>query len=802
MRHDPGISYLCGPKALRNVLETLGATPAAIAVVDAARSGEHGFSLAQLGELAEQAGVAHRLIRREPGEPIPVPSVINWKLSHYAAVVGKTEGGRYKVQDPTFGGDLEVSEAAIDEEGSGFFLVPARTGKGDREDLRLAWREATPGEAQETYGMGFPSSYILGAVTPADFLSGVFGDSENALWNPSQTVECTTCGSISSGGMPVPDAHAMEVSLNLKDTPVGYAPPVGPPRTSDCPTTSARRWSRTGRPPTRSRSTSDRNGRSTSSRTCSTIPGIRASACRATFPVAGRSPHTQIFNDATGAFDPEKQTGAVLLRTPATGMATSYTLTGTDGSQLVYAQNDGSTSLSAYRRLFLTSIVDPQGNALTLNYDASLPTPDAGADGGPSGFGSAAFFPRLSSITDPAGTTTTTFAYGLSATPLLVTEITDAFGQSASITYDTNGRLSSIQDVMGLTSTVTYDDGNTPPRPTFIKQLTTPYGNTTFDYGETNNGSAVVTRWLETTDALGQTERLEFMEQAPGIPAVDETDANLPLPSGMPLSFGTSYMIYRNSFFWNKHIYKAYGTGTGKDYSKAELVHWLHTNNGLYVAPTIESVRHPLEHRTWYQYTPGQTNSIDEGPPSTYLGAPTTTARVLDDGSTQLTTATRNGLGKPLLVTDTLGRQTRLTYGANSTDLLLVQQKVSSSGFGVLGAYTYNAQHEPLTYTDAAGETTRYAYNATGQLLTVTDALGHVRTVGYDGSGRLSKLIDATNQPVLTLSYDSANRVATRTDSVGYTLSYGYDNFDRVTQVTYPDKTTRNTFTRTSISRR
>ena len=593
--------------------------------------------------------------------------------------------------------------------------------------------------------------------------------------------------------MPVPDAHAMEVSLNLKDTPVGYAPPVGPPAYIRLSYNQREAVEPYGPP---SNPVSFNVGPQWTLNVLSYVlddpknPGVGVSRY---VPGGGAVAAYTDFNNATGAFDPEKQTGAVLVRTPATGMATSYTLTGTDGSQLVYAQNDGSTSLSAYRRLFLTSIVDPQGNALTLNYDTSLltpVTPDAGADGGPSGYGSAAFFPRLSSIKDPAGTTTTTFTYGLSATPLLVTAITDAFGRSASIAYDTNGRLSSIQDVMGLTSTVTYDDGNTPPRPTFIKQLTTPYGNTTFNYGETDDGSAVVTRWLETTDALGQTERLEFMEQAPGIPAVDETGANLPLPSGMPLSFGTSYMIYRNSFFWNKHIYKTYGTGTGKDYSKAELVHWLHTNNGLYVAPTIESVRHPLEHRTWYQYTPGQTNSIDEGPPSTYLGAPTTTARVLDDGSTQLTTTTRNGLGKPLLVTDTLGRQTRLTYGANNTDLLLLQQKVSSSGFGALGAYTYNAQHEPLTYTDAAGETTRYTYNAAGQLLTVTDALGRVRTVGYDGLGRVSKLIDANNQPVLTLSYDSANRVATRTDSVDYTLSYGYDNFDRVTQVTYPDKTT------------
>jgi RHS repeat-associated protein len=790
MRHDPGVSYLCGPKALGNVLETLGASPAAVALAEAARSGEHGFSLAQLGELADRAGLAHRLVHREPGQPVPVPSVINWKVSHYAAIVGKIGTDRYKIMDPTFGEDLEISEAAIDEEGSGFFLVPARAGEGDHDDLRLAWREATPGEAQKTYGMGFPSSYVLGAVTGADFRSGVFGADEDALWNPSQTVECTTCGNISSGGMPVPDAHAMEVSLNLNDTPVGYAPPVGPPAYIRLSYNQREAVEPYGPP---SNPVSFNVGPQWTLNVLSYVlddpesPGVGVSRY---VPGGGAVSGYTDYSYSTGAFDPEKQTGATLVRAPATGMATSYTLTGTDGSRLVYAQNDGSTSAATYRRLFLTSIVDPQGNALTLNYDTTLPAPDAGADGGPSGFGSAAFYPRLSSITDPTGTTTTAFTYGLSATPLLVTQIMDAFGRSASIAYDTNGRLSSIEDVMGLTSTVAYDDGNSPPRPTFIKQLTTPYGNTTFNYGETNSGSAVVTRWLETTDPLGQTERLEFMEQAPGIPGADETGASLPLPSGMPLTFGTGYMIYRNSFFWNKHIYKTYGTGTGKDYTKAELVHWLHTNNGQYVAPTIESVRHPLEHRTWYQYTPGQSNSIDEGPSSTYLGAPTTTARVLDDGSTQLTSTTRNRLGKPLLVTDALGRQTEVTYGADGTDLLVVRQKISGAGFGLLGAYTYNGQHEPLTYTDASGETTRYGYNPAGQLLTVTDTLGHVRTVAYDGSGRVSKLIDANNQPVVTLAYDSANRVATRTDSVGYTLSYAYDNFDRVTQVTYPDKTT------------
>jgi RHS repeat-associated protein len=786
MSHNPGISYLCGPKALENVLHVLGAAPEAIATVESARSSEHGFTLAELGALAGRAGLAHRLVHRAPGDPIPVPSVINWRVSHYAAIVGKTERGTYQIKDPTFGGDLEISETAIDEEGSGFYLVPLRAGP-EGNDARVAWRDATPDEARAAFGMGFPGSYLLGAVTPADLLSDLFKGADS-LWNSAASLIPTFSG---CNGMCVPNATAMEVSLNVRDTPVGYAPPVGPPAFVRL-TYNQREAVEPYGPP--SNPVSFNVGPQWTLNVLSYVldnplsPGATVSRY---VPGGGAVSAYTDYSATTGAFDPEKQTGAVLSRTPATGMATSYTLTGTDGSQLVYATNDGSTGASTYRRLFLTSIKDPQGNALTLTYDTSVTNPDAGVDGGPPSTGSATFLPRLTTITDPNGVAAVTFTYGLDATPLLVTKITDGFGRFAQIAYDAEGRLSSITDVLGITSTVAYDDGNTPPRPTFVKQLTTPYGITSFNYGETNSGSAVVSRWLETTDPLGHTERMEFMESAPGIPSSDETGANLALPAGMPLApaGAVPYLIYRNTFFWNKHIYAQYGTGVGKDYTKAELVHWLHTNNGQYVAPTLESIRHPLEHRVWYEYTPSQTNSIDEGPPYSYLGAPTTTARVLDDGSTQLTSTTRNRLGKPLVVTDAVGRQTQFSYAANGIDLTTVQHPKSPTDVETLASYTYNAQHERTSYTDAAGQTTQFAYNGAGQLQSVTDALGNLQTVVYDAQSHVSKLLDANNLPLVTLTYDDANRVATRSDAVGYKVSYQYDAFDRTTKVTYPDGT-------------
>lgn len=69
--------------------------------------------------------------------------------------------------------------------------------------------------------------------------------------------------------------------------------------------------------------------------------------------------------------------------------------------------------------MFLSQIIDPQGNALTLNYDGQQ---------------------RLVSLTDATGRQTA-FSYELANRPLLITKITDPFGRSATLSYDASFRL-------------------------------------------------------------------------------------------------------------------------------------------------------------------------------------------------------------------------------------------------------------------------------------------------------------------------------------------------------------------------
>jgi YD repeat-containing protein len=147
-----------------------------------------------------------------------------------------------------------------------------------------------------------------------------------------------------------------------------------------------------------------------------------------------------------------------------------------DGSVHRYAQPNG--ALSAPRKIFLTAIVDPQGNQVQLTYDSNL---------------------RLVAIRDAIGQVTT-LSYTLAGDLLKVTRVTDPFGRYASFDYDASGRLSRITDVIGIETSFTYGAGD------FVESMTTPYGTTRFRAAEEGRR-----RWIEATDPLGGRERLEYV---------------------------------------------------------------------------------------------------------------------------------------------------------------------------------------------------------------------------------------------------------------------------------------------------
>ncbi|HEY9025068.1 MAG TPA: RHS repeat protein, partial [Burkholderiaceae bacterium] len=704
MDNDPGVAYLCGPNALRRIaLLDKPANSADVKLLEGYRSGPQGVSLAEVGALARKAHVALKPAYRLGDAAVPVPSVVHWKVSHYAAIVGQ-DGQRYHLQDPTFGTDLWITRDALDKESSGYFLVPGK--------LPAGWREVTAAEADAVHGMGYTQAGDPNATRPDD---------------PKTKPPCE------NGGMCAYNAHDMNVSLNIVDTPVGYTPAVGP--SVKVTLVYNQREARQPAVPTfgnfGTKWTSNWLGYVVD------VPG-RPGVNVMSYVRGGGAYDEAGYAASTGRFLPEASNYSVLRLVSASPI--QYERSFRDGSREVYATSDGAAAYP--RRVFLTQVIDPQGNAATLAYDASK---------------------RLTTITDAVGRVTK-FAYANASFPLQVTKITDPFGRFATITYDAVGRLQSIKDVLGLTSSMTYDSG------AFITKLTTPYGSSTFAYSESGPD-----RTLDFTDPLGFTEHLESKQSAPGMPYSD--------PRGMPAGMDNDnqYLYYRNSFFWDKH---AYSIAAG-DYTKAKVQHWYHDlANFNDSSAAMASTQNPLEGRIWWR-TPN-----DSGLVSGTYNQPRQIGRVLDDGTSQVTNIVYNRVGNVAAVTDPAGRTTRYDYAPNGIDILAIRQRSPSGAWITTAQYTYNAQHRPLTFTAASGQVTQYGYNAAGQLTSEVDALGHATSYEYDALGQLTRAVNANGNTAASYTYDGFGRIATRTDSAGHAVGYAYDAMDRPTVVTYPDATT------------
>jgi RHS repeat-associated protein len=551
---------------------------------------------------------------------------------------------------------------------------------------------------------------------------------------------CDCGGGGGGAGMASYQVHLLEVSLHLFDTPVGYTPAVGPPvlfrldynqRESTQPQTFL--YSNLGQ-----RWTFD------------WISYVKddpanANASVTVFRRGGGEDVFTGFNAGTGAFAQNTRERLQLVRTGASPI--TYELRRPDGSRDVFTQSDASTVYP--RRVFMTESYDPQGNALTFTYDAQL---------------------RLQGVTDAVGQVTT-LTYGLPQDIWKITAITDPFGRTATMTYDAAGRLARVTDVIQLWSQFTYaTDG-------FITSLSTPYGTSRFTKTDTGPD-----RRVDMTDPMGGQERIEFhvWETAPGL----NSDPAGTVPTVAGVTFLNDYLKFRNTLYWDR---KAMADAPG-DRSKAHLYHWLHAKgNSSQAVSILESEKPALENRIWYLYA-NQETAYYEGDGR----QPTITARVLDDGSTQVHKAEFNQWGQATKRIDPLGRETVFEYAANGVDLLTVKQK-NGAGYDLLETRTWNSDHEPLTVIDAAGQTTTYTYTTAGLVQTVTNAKTETTTYAYNTSNQLTGVTGPVTGATSTFTYDGYGRLRTTTDADSYTVTTDYDAFDRPVQATYPDGTTEQT---------
>lgn len=727
MRHQPGISFRCGPLALRSIqLAQDPATPLHDLIRDAA-STQEGFSLAQVEELSRKVGLNYQMAFRVPLSPsgaesaggrgeFIVPSVLHWKVGHYAALVRQV-GDRYLLEDPTFGNSVWATRQVLEAETSGYFLIPPG-------DLPPGWRAVESAEAATVWG------------------KGVTTGNDPDIYTPDDPISCTAGGT--GRGMAVSGVHLMLASLQISDTPIGYIPPVGPPVLFTV------RYNHRDylRPPSLLSSlfgpkwTHDWN---TSIRDSPLNPLADVKLLAG----GGGARNFTGFNPDTQTFAPQQYDLSRLRRTGPD----RYELLHPDGSKHIFAQPDG--SIGASRHVFLSQVIDHAGNAVTLTYDHLL---------------------RLVAITDAIGQVTT-IEYTGGDTAFLIRRITDPFARSATFEYTFQGgpsgiwMLSRITDPVGITSDFYYH-----PASDLVRDLVTPYGTNTFLIGQ-GGGPNGTTRFVETHYPDGSRDRVEFNQSSTlGIPSNEPAAA---VPAGMPVL--NDFLQGRNTFYWSRTA----SASSHGDYTKARIYHWMHAPDNASTSGFLESTKEPLENRVWFARGGNPSFSTVTTP-----NRPTHIGRVLEDGQTQLHRFQYNAFGHVTNSVDPAGRTLSFIYASNAIDLLEVRQTRAGNNERLVTA-TYNHQHQPLTITDAAGQTTTLIYNPRGQLLTETNPRNETTTYHYDTNGYLRSIDGPLPGPNDTVhfTHDALGRLQSITATDGYTVAFAYDDLDRTTQVTFPDDT-------------
>jgi len=718
MNATPEKSFLCGPAALGRIcLQKLSGNKKAIELVGKLRSTKKGTSLALLCRTAQQAGLSYQIAFREPGAAVLTPTVVHWKVGHFSCLE-EGPNQHFRVEDPTygaFGESLTMARSTLDAEASGYFLVPAGP-------LPSGWRAVSLTEGEKIWGRGDTGPSKDGRATTT----------------------CDIKGGTDCCGMATWAHHTMVVGLAISDIPVGTGPnPFSIPfqinyaqREVSQPgvfsyTNFGPKW------------------------TCNWLSYIETDGYRSRANLYEPGGGLETYPFFIPGDDPDTVRGpysnSLLRRTIRPDYFCTYVRELPDGTKITYDHLDARTSIYTSQRVFMSKITDPQGNTTTINYDDQY---------------------RIQSITNATGKVTT-LVYGLTEDPYKVTKVVDPYGRSAQFTYSPQGLLTSSTDTLGISSQFTYGAGD------FIRALTTPYGTTTFAYGDASTDPNLgVTRWLTATDPNGRTSRVESTPLAQGIPLSESV-----VPAGM--SVNNIYLYYRNTFVWTPEQLAG-----GVDYTKATVYHFQHvttehveTGLGQFYSGTsriVESMKRPLERRVWYNYKKDVFGPAYE--PRTNLV--TAIGRVLGDGSTQLTRLDYNDQGNVISRIDPAGRSYAYQYAGNGVDLT----SVTVNGQQLMAA-TYDDRHNIQTLTGANGGTSNFSYNALGLVASATNQLGQQTGYTYTNDGDLSGIQEPLNK-LTTFTNDAIGRKISATDSEGYTVQAEFDNADRPVKATFPDGTT------------
>lgn len=377
-----------------------------------------------------------------------------------------------------------------------------------------------------------------------------------------------------------------------------------------------------------------------------------------------------------------------------------------------------------------------------------------------------------------------------SYTDTLLTALSNAAGQSITLTYNPQGKLATITDAIATPSrtwTYTYDAGGN------LTEVKDPLnGKYKYSYlvngpmktiADKNNNTVDIIYFpdLSARELIGCNKRLSFSYDT----ATHSTSVTDHVQTGNQVTKYTYQTVEGQSWvtsmsgnccgYSKSYEYDAQGNATKMTDANGQVYTYTYDSSGNMLTATD-----PLGQVSTYTYSNDFNKITSYTDPKGNLYSLTYDVK---GNLLQLTapgnltySSTYNALGDILSSTDPKGNVYNYNYDAWGNPVSVTGPN------GYNAALSFDARGNLLAFTDARGNNSTAEYDILNRLKKITDPINNIVQFTYDAEGNMQTLKNENNETT-QFSFDASNRLVQTTDAKGGQTFFTYDGMNNLLSV-------------------